>query len=224
MDPITIGLIGSAIFGGLTSLVGAKQASNAAKDAAGVQSAASERAAELGYAASQDALNFIRDEADIARANQAPWLAAGQGAVSKLSHLLGIPGVSAGMGGGTPAPRSAAPMPRLLQPRTDARERTSGAVETGRFAMPRAGGSAAPLATGRMPGNGDVTGTRRVASRRPGSVRLSSTLTTPGAGLWQPPSASSTVQILTPDGEIADIDETDLDRALAAGAQIANVH
>lgn len=73
---------------------GASKASKASKEAAGLQVDAANRAAELEYAASQDALDFQKQMWASSQSAMEPYVRAGQGAVSNLSHLLGVSGVS----------------------------------------------------------------------------------------------------------------------------------
>jgi hypothetical protein len=68
--------------------------SNAASNAANAQAGAADQAAQLQRQNAIDSLNFQKQVFGQQQANQAPWLSAGSGALSKLSYLLGIPGVS----------------------------------------------------------------------------------------------------------------------------------
>lgn len=77
-------------------MYGAKKASDASKDAAGMQIGAANRAAELLADTQRESLGFQRDVYNQGRADQQPWIQAGRGSVNKLAHLMGI----GGMGGG----------------------------------------------------------------------------------------------------------------------------
>ena len=57
-----------------------------------LQAGAAQSAAQLDYQAQQNALAFQEQEWNQQQANQAPWIHAGQGAVSQLSDLLSTPG------------------------------------------------------------------------------------------------------------------------------------
>lgn len=79
MPPLAIaGAIGSSIFRGIS-------ASKAAK----TQSRAAMSAAQLEYQASQNALDFQKQQWQTTQQNMAPWLQAGQGAITNLAGLLG---------------------------------------------------------------------------------------------------------------------------------------
>jgi hypothetical protein len=77
---------------------------HAATKAADKQEAAANHAADLNYKASQDALNFTKQQYGDQQANLAPWLQAGKGGLANLQYLLGVPGQQASQApaGGNP--------------------------------------------------------------------------------------------------------------------------
>jgi hypothetical protein len=89
-----VALIGAGV-SAYTSYASSKNQADASTQAAGVQTASSDRAAALQYAAAQDALAFQKQQWSSAQQMAQPWVQAGQGAVTKLSGLMGIGGVSA---------------------------------------------------------------------------------------------------------------------------------
>jgi hypothetical protein len=64
--------------------------SNAAGDAASAQSSAAERAAELQYQASQNALDFQKQQWNTDQQNLAPWLQGGKEGLSQLEYGMGL--------------------------------------------------------------------------------------------------------------------------------------
>lgn len=91
--PVWVALIGAGVSAGVGAYSASRQA-DAATQASGVQVASSDRAAALQYAAAQDTLAFQKQQWASAQTMAQPWVQAGQGAVSKLSGLMGIGGVS----------------------------------------------------------------------------------------------------------------------------------
>jgi hypothetical protein len=91
----------TAILGGVGlagSLGGAALASNAAGDAASTQANAADKAAQLQYQASQNALGFQQQQWQQSQQNMAPWLQMGGGALGNLGYLMGItPNTSLGL-------------------------------------------------------------------------------------------------------------------------------
>lgn len=84
--PIATGLalglgIAGAVGGSVVGAVGSAKAAGAQKDAA-------ENSAQLQYKLGQDSLAFQKQEYGDQQKNIAPWLKAGQGAISQLSDLL----------------------------------------------------------------------------------------------------------------------------------------
>lgn len=100
------GAIAAGAIAGGAALGGAALSSHAAGEAADTQASAAERAAQLQYQASQNALDFQKQQYYQNQQNLAPWLQSGTGALSNLDYLLGI-----GSGGGTfGAPTTGAPV------------------------------------------------------------------------------------------------------------------
>lgn len=88
---ITAGTIATvAGIGAAGSIGGALISSHAAGSAAHEQASAADRAAQLQYQASQDALNFQKQQWQTQQDNMAPWLKAGQGALGELQYGLGM--------------------------------------------------------------------------------------------------------------------------------------
>lgn len=86
----------SAGIGALGSVASGAIGSSAAKDAASQQTDAANRAADLQYKASQDALDFQKQQYNTSQQQLAPWLNTGTGALSQLSYLLGVTPQSTG--------------------------------------------------------------------------------------------------------------------------------
>lgn len=80
--------VGSAVIG-----------SSAAKSAANTQAAAARDASNAQLQAQREALTFQREQADLAQANQRPWLTAGQNALDQLAlgTRTGVPATSSGI-------------------------------------------------------------------------------------------------------------------------------
>jgi len=76
--------IGTAI-GGIGSIASGAMGASAAGKAADTQASAADRAAQLQYKASQDALDFQKQQWDTTQKNAQPWLNAGTGALAKLN-------------------------------------------------------------------------------------------------------------------------------------------
>lgn len=85
--------IGLGLAAGSTAgqIYGAKKAAGTAGAAGQIQSDAANRAADLQFRSTQDALNFLREEAQFNRQSQAPYRALGTGAVNTLANWAGIP-------------------------------------------------------------------------------------------------------------------------------------
>jgi len=99
-------LIGIGIAGAVGGVATAAIGSRAAGKAATVQADASTQAALLQKQAADEALAFQRQQWTTAQGQIAPWLQAGQGAITNLQSLMGIPGVSttaAPAAGGAPS-------------------------------------------------------------------------------------------------------------------------
>lgn len=99
VDPVT----GYAIVEGgraMLDMFGAKNASDASSDAAKIQSDAALEAAGMMRETARESLGLQRDIYNQGRADQQPWIQAGQGSVNRLAHLMGI-GMDGG-GGFTP--------------------------------------------------------------------------------------------------------------------------
>ena len=78
---------GVGLAGGIGSAaIGAHAAGNAASE----QSSAADRAAQLQYQASQNALAFQKQQWDTQQQNMAPWLSAGKGALGQLNYEMGL--------------------------------------------------------------------------------------------------------------------------------------
>src|SRR3954465_2361262 len=95
-----------AAIGVAGSIGGAAMSSHAAGKAADAQAAAADRSAQLQYQASQDALNFQKQQYAQSQANLAPWLQSGAAGLSNLDYLLGItpPNTQGQMAGGPITP------------------------------------------------------------------------------------------------------------------------
>lgn len=72
------------------SIGGALIGSNAAGNAASAQANAANQAAQLQFQASQNSLDFQKQQYGQSQANLAPWLQSGAGALANLDWLLGI--------------------------------------------------------------------------------------------------------------------------------------
>jgi hypothetical protein len=83
-----VALAGIGIAG---AIGGAAMSSHAAGKAADTQAAAANRRAPA-IQASQNALNFTKQQYGDQQANLAPWLQAGKGGLANLQYLLGVPG------------------------------------------------------------------------------------------------------------------------------------
>ncbi len=108
--------IWSTIINGAGNLFGAWNSSNAAQDAAKLQSDAITHAADLQAQAAKDSLAFQNKTWEAQQAAQAPWLKTGQGAITTLGQLMGL-------GGGTPsasapavAPQTTNQVPQAVRP------------------------------------------------------------------------------------------------------------
>jgi len=125
-------LIALAGLGLAGSIGGALIGSSAAGSAADTQSAAANHAADLQYKASQDALNFQKQQYGQTQTNSAPWLQSGAGALGNLDYLLGItpPSTQGTMTGGPLTPYGGTQQP-------------GGSVSP----LQRTGGSVGPVAT-----------------------------------------------------------------------------
>jgi len=93
-------IIGGAIAGG-AALTGAAISSNAAGNAASTKASAADKAAQLQYQASQNALGFQEQQYNQGQANLQPWLQSGAGALGNLNYLLGIGNNPGAQQGGT---------------------------------------------------------------------------------------------------------------------------
>jgi len=74
-----------------TSILSGVLGANAAGNAASTQANAATQAAQLQYQASQNALGFAQNVYNQQQGQAQPWIQAGQGAVTNLAYLLGIP-------------------------------------------------------------------------------------------------------------------------------------
>src|SRR5258708_35349491 len=91
----TLAVMGiSAAAGVGSAVIGA----NAAGNAANSQVSAANRAADLQYQESQNALNFQKQQYNQSQANMAPWLQSGAEALSNLDYLLGMAAEGGGAG------------------------------------------------------------------------------------------------------------------------------
>jgi hypothetical protein len=78
---------GGLLTAGILGVVGAGIGAGASLSAAGTQADAAQQAAQLQYKSQQDALAFQKQEFQTQQGNLAPFIKAGQGAVSTLSGL-----------------------------------------------------------------------------------------------------------------------------------------
>lgn len=90
--------------GAAGSIAGAAMGSHAAGKAAGEQSDAAKYSADLQYKASQQALDFQKQQWDTQQQNMAPWLTSGKEGLGQLDYLLGVggPGANNTLGGANP--------------------------------------------------------------------------------------------------------------------------
>lgn len=98
--PIGTGLaIGLGVASAAGGIAGGAISSHAAGKAADTQAAAADRAAQLQYQASQDALNFQKQQYATSQKELAPWYGVGEAGLVNLSNLLGldVPNLPAGM-------------------------------------------------------------------------------------------------------------------------------
>jgi len=86
------------------TIYGANRASNAAQGAARTQSDAANRAADLQYRSTQDALNFQREQWNQARQDFAPYLQMGRQSLGTLGNMMGFQGGSSPMAQGPQGP------------------------------------------------------------------------------------------------------------------------
>lgn len=86
--------IASAAATSAATIYASNKASDAAKTAASQQTDAAAKGVDLQYQASKEALDFQKQQWAATQSALEPYVKAGQGAVSKLSGLLGIAGVS----------------------------------------------------------------------------------------------------------------------------------
>lgn len=120
---ITAGTLATvAGIGAAGSVGGALIGSHAAGQAASAQANAAEQSAQLQYQASQNALDFQKQQWNTAQQEMMPWLQTGQGALGNLGYLMGIGSPSGGgqapqlMGGsqfGSPLQGVGAQMPSV---------------------------------------------------------------------------------------------------------------
>ena len=87
-----------AAIGVAGSIGGAAIASHGASSAANTQAAAADRAAQLQYQASQEALAFQKQQFAQQQADMLPWLQSGAGALANLNYLMGITPATGGPG------------------------------------------------------------------------------------------------------------------------------
>lgn len=80
--------IGAAIGGAAASLFGGIFGAHEANNAADAQAAASNHATDVQGKLGQEAIDFSKQQWNTQQGNEAPWLKAGQGAISQLSDLL----------------------------------------------------------------------------------------------------------------------------------------
>jgi len=124
--------------GAATNLIGSYLAAGASHDAAGSQADATNRATLAQFQAMQDALAFQKQAWKQGQQQSEPWVAAGRGAVNKLSYLMGVTPDHAPMvtdtppttGGYGPSGKGGLPVPGM-----------PGGVWTGEIAVPRPGTS-----------------------------------------------------------------------------------
>ena len=81
-----------ALIGGGVSLLGGLIASNSAKKAANTQAGATRDATAAQQQAQRESIDFQREQAGIARADQQPWRDAGQSALTQLTQRTGAGG------------------------------------------------------------------------------------------------------------------------------------
>jgi hypothetical protein len=103
MSFVAVAIGGSALIGGAVAMSSANSASKAASNAANTQADAATRAAQIQADAanrgadiqqqeSEAALALQKSQFDTTQANYAPWLAAGDSALSQETNLLGLNG------------------------------------------------------------------------------------------------------------------------------------
>lgn len=206
VDPVT----GAFILEGIRqafNMFGANQAASASKDAARVQSEAALKAAKLMADTQREALGFQRDVFNQTRADQQPWISAGQGSVNKLAHLMGI-----NMGGGfTPLAGGggAARVPMSPDERLESRGqiRTGGAIG-GSLPAPMAREYGVPAAAYRWPG---------MHSAAPEDYKAPLQPRKPRPGFVRP---RTQVLVASPDGEIQPVDPEEVEMFVQAGGKV----
>lgn len=208
IDPVTGAYIAVESGRAVANMFGAKNAADASADAARIQSEAALEAAGMLRDAQREALGFQRDVYNQGRADQQPWIGAGQGAVSKLAHLMGIP---MGGGGFTPlAAPAAAPRGTRSAPDFDADLEPS----TGR----RGGGTSAE-AEGWLPApRAREFGQRAAAYRWPGQFAAPEDR----KELFMRPHRSFRRQVLiqSPEGEVQPVDPQEVELFVKAGGKV----
>jgi hypothetical protein len=195
---------------------GAYESAGAVKEAAATQVASADKAIALMSQAQKDALDFQKQQWAASQANMAPWIASGQGAVNKLSFLLGIgpKGTTTAGGGGsstTPTTTPTTPPPSNYG-----------------TAVPRPGSPAVPTSgnSGEMepvPRPTQDTGptwphgpTRTLAD----VATVPPTDTPPNSGTLAGVGTRGTVVMQAPDGTIQAVPASDVAHYASRGAQV----
>lgn len=157
--------IGAGV-GGLGSIASGVIGSNAAGNAASTQANAADQAAQLQYQASQNALDFQKQQFSTTQQELQPWLQSGTGALSNLNYLLGVTPQSATSGatpnGQTYAFDGSSTDPSTGSIRPTAGYQSGGAIPQGNTASlttptgtpTSAPGGTTPVPAGGSPGGG----------------------------------------------------------------------
>lgn len=191
----------------LLDMFGAKKASDASADAARIQSQAATEAARMMRDGQREALDFQREVYNQGRADQQPWIGAGQGAVGKLAHLMGIemgggfsPLQASGGGSSARLPQGAGMFPGASRPTPS----LNGGGSRGTYRWP----GAEPTMEERQQYTSDMREDRRaIRTSRPGFVPRRTA---------QP----QTVTMQAPNGEIEDVPMDEVDAMTQAGAVV----
>jgi len=188
-------------------------ASRAATTAAGLQGEAAEKALKESAHQFDVSQAFAEKQWNTTQAQMAPFIAAGQGGVSKLSHLLGVSGVSPGMGGagGTGETGGTPPPAREPDPPEGARPKPDDAPVVGKAQL-------------RQPGRGRPEGAVIVgqAQTQPGVQPAPITPTGSTSGARTRGSTGASTFMTAPDGTTQDVPEELVDYYALRGARVTS--
>lgn len=208
IDPVTGAYI--AVEGGkaLLNTFGAKGAADASADAARIQSEAALKAAGMMQETTRESLGLQRDIYNQGRADQQPWIQAGQGSVSKLAHLMGI-----GMGGGGFTPLQA---PAQAGGRTPGRPTRPFDMGRGEMPAPQARDYGTPAGAYRWPGQ-TFPAPEDEKPPTPNNTRQR-----PGYFAPRRPQNAGMVAVQAPDGSVEYVDPSEVQMMVDAGGQVVS--